>query len=1279
MTPIGETIAKVAIALRIPAVIRIAAICFAKLPFWRRPQPIAKATILVGLLLLCVSSAYGAAIAAKISNDLNGRSLLLLDDGTVWEWGTRNDVTGLLHNTAKPVQVLSGAQAIAAGGIHSLALKADGTVWAWGYNQYGQLGDGSNTSLRVVPEKVLSGVQMIASGLDHSLAIKLDGTLWAWGGNGYGQVGDGSTVNRIAPVQVMSDVRAIAAGFYFSFAIKTDGTLWAWGSNQYGNLGDSTKINRATPVQVLSNVQSISAGISHALAIKADSTLWAWGDDSYKQLGTSAGATLIPIQVMAGVQSVAAGGFHSLAIKLGGTLWAWGYNQFGQVGDGSSDQYRAIPVQILSDVRAIAAGGVHSLALKSDGSLLAWGDNTTGELGDDGVFNSATSVQVLTDVQAVATSFHSLAIKTDGTLWAWGFNGFGQLGNGTAVDSPTPTQVFSNVRAVAAGTNAWHSLAIRTDETLWAWGYNAYGQLGDGSTVNRALPVQVLTGIQAVSASDFYSLAVKTDGTLLAWGGNQAGQLGDGTTLTHPSPEKVLSDVRAVATGEYHSLALKTDGSVWAWGDNSGGQLGDGTNTGRSLPVQVFNEVQAVAAGGYHSLALRTDGTLWAWGFNRDGQLGDGGTVNRVIPTQVLSNVKAVAAGSYFTVAIKTDGTVWVWGTNESRILGPGGGTIQLQPRMYPYLLGATQVAAGEQSHALVLTDDGRLMGWGDNGYEFELGISRLKLSRVPLLVRDPLAPYAGSDLVIEYFNPTIVNGAGQSGIGHYFITAVAAEALSIDTGGAGLGWARTGRSFRAWNDPSKAPAGAVGVCRFYAQEPNSHFYTADTNECQNLKSQNPSNNPLLGWSYEGIAFYTVVPTGGSCPAGYFPIYRSYNNRFGSPAVNDSNHRLTPSYNDYQRSIRFFGYVDEGIAFCSPMSPNPGGDLQVTYSYPGASVMSGAPVSVEFLFSNNGAGQSDGSSIYAALPKEVTNWSITCAARLGATCPSNVSLASDLLRRGLEVSKWPAGGGLTVTATGTAPQANIGGDNTLNFAATVTSVSGSADGNPANDTPPQATTVVQSQSGCNFDINPRFLFLGPTVQSPHFVLNAGDGCAWSAQSNASWLNVVSGTTGSGTTNLIVSVAANNSEVNERTGSLTVAGQTILVTQAGVLLGQPTDCADLQLQRTGDQVPARGLINPLMFGVTVDWNCDWDARSSVPWITVVVGETGASNIRTGGGLAGSGTGVVSYLAEPNSTAAARSGSILVGTNVFTINQTGGAEASIGRDSGGDGAVCAFAPC
>src|SRR5436189_2900539 len=112
-----------------------------------------------------------------------------------------------------------------------------------------------------------------------------------------------------------------------------------------------------------------------------------------------------------------------------------------------------------------------------------------------------------------------------------------------------------------------------------------------------------------------------------------------------------------------------------------------------------------------------------------------------------------------------------------------------------------------------------------------------------------------------------------------------------MSNGGSCPVWRRTGRVFRAWlpgaggGAPSAAPAGAVPVYRFYAAQPNSHFYTASQAEYQSLRNQNPTNNPAVGWAFESIEFYTVLPqASGACPADYQPVYRAYNNRFNANA-----------------------------------------------------------------------------------------------------------------------------------------------------------------------------------------------------------------------------------------------------------------------------------------------------------------------------------------------------------------------------------------------------------
>src|SRR5262249_30905940 len=60
---------------------------------------------------------------------------------------------------------------------------------------------------------------------------------------------------------------------------------------------------------------------------------------------------------------------------------------------------------------------------------------------------------------------------------------------------------------------------------------------------------------------------------------------------------------------------------------------------------------------------------------------------------------------------------------------------------------------------------------------------------------------------------------------------------------------------------------------------------------------------------------------------------------------------------------------------------------------------------------------------------------------------------------------------------------------------------------------------------------------------------AGAGCAWMAQSNADWLTISAGASGAGEGVVNFSVAANTRSTYRR-GTLTVAGQTVTVDQAG---------------------------------------------------------------------------------------------------------------------------------
>jgi uncharacterized protein (TIGR03437 family) len=84
---------------------------------------------------------------------------------------------------------------------------------------------------------------------------------------------------------------------------------------------------------------------------------------------------------------------------------------------------------------------------------------------------------------------------------------------------------------------------------------------------------------------------------------------------------------------------------------------------------------------------------------------------------------------------------------------------------------------------------------------------------------------------------------------------------------------------------------------------------------------------------------------------------------------------------------------------------------------------------------------------------------------------------------------------------------------------------------------------------CGYAISPTSQVFSSTGGTGRIGVVADSGCTWSAVSNAPWLTITSGSSGSGTGTLAYAVAANTAAAS-RSGALTVAGQTFTVTESG---------------------------------------------------------------------------------------------------------------------------------
>jgi hypothetical protein len=177
-----------------------------------------------------------------------------------------------------------------------------------------------------------------------------------------------------------------------------------------------------------------------------------------------------------------------------------------------------------------------------------------------------------------------------------------------------------------------------------------------------------------------------------------------------------------------------------------------------------------------------------------------------------------------------------------------------------------------------------------------------------------------------------------------------------------------------------------------------------------------------------------------------------------------------------------------------------------------------------------------------------------------------------------------------------------------------------------------------SQAGCTYAVGPasRSVAVGG-IANAGVGVGAPAGCGWTAASNAPWISITSGQSLSGNGQVTFSVASNFGSTSTRTGTLTVAGQTVTVSQAG---------CTYSLGATGRSVPAGG-VQGAAVGVGAPASCGWTVVSDALWITITSGQSGIGN------------GQIVFSVSPNQAGAApRTGTLTIPGRTFTVTQAAG---------------------
>ena len=288
--------------------------------------------------------------------------------------------------------------AISASGSHALAVRSDGVVWGWGENASGQLGDGTQTSPRLLPQIVsgLTGALALSTGEGFSHVLREAGSVVAFGWNQNGRLGDGTTTARLhrEPTSPgMSGVVSVGwTGTDHTIALlKGDGSACRrGGSNGSGLIGDGTDHasarHRRRPVASASAASAVAAVVSLLAGAEAGRHGAGVGPELVSgQLGDSVHDRSFDRRCSCPASrtaaAIAAGQLPRARLaRSDGTVQAPG----AEIPSASSATARTrsamspVAVAAASPMSsAIAAGDSFSVALKDDGTVWTWGTTTT--------------------------------------------------------------------------------------------------------------------------------------------------------------------------------------------------------------------------------------------------------------------------------------------------------------------------------------------------------------------------------------------------------------------------------------------------------------------------------------------------------------------------------------------------------------------------------------------------------------------------------------------------------------------------------------------------------------------------------------------------------------------------------------------------------------------------------------------------------------------------------------------------------------------------------------
>ncbi len=194
---------------------------------------------------------------------------------------------------------------------------------------------------------------------------------------------------------------------------------------------------------------------------------------------------------------------------------------------------------------------------------------------------------------------------------------------------------------------------------------------------------------------------ISPNGTLVGWGGNDYRLVANGHLLFYPyfARKTILRNVVDVDIGWRSAMAVDKNGTLWGWGSLPLEPLEKQPVLNR--PVKIMEDIAEVELEISYTALVKTDRSLWIWGENlRKSRTPES--------RKVMQDVKSIYSFGENIFAIQDNNDLYAFAYSA-------GGMVR-----YPTHIatGIKAVSGGYQNKYQLLTMDGKVLLYSDDGYE---------------------------------------------------------------------------------------------------------------------------------------------------------------------------------------------------------------------------------------------------------------------------------------------------------------------------------------------------------------------------------------------------------------------------------------------------------------------------------------------------------------------------------------------------------------------------------